>query len=858
MSDEVKIRITIEDNGSSAMKTIGVNAGDLQNAIKHVKTDIDELNTSVVNFAQTSQSIDAVAGLFNQARDAVRELSGIYSLQVEAETKLGVAMRNTMGATEADIQSIKDLCSAQQELGVIGDEVQLAGAQELATYLSQKESLEKLIPVLNDMTAQQYGLNATQESAAQIASMLGKVMEGQTSALSRYGYSFDEAQEEILKFGSESERAAVLAEVVGQSVGGMNAALGQTDAGKQKQLSNAIGDIQEQIGKVTQSIQPYIESIAEVGNYVGGFIKISQAIKTLNAAQTIASVKSVALATHMKMQALAQNLLAASGYTAAAGTTALAVATTALYAALTLGISVVITTIVTALAALNGETERYVGDTDKAKDAAKAFDNTVEESSAHIQMEIARLKGLKDGTSAAVKKVEELNSRYGDSFGYHKNAAEWYDVLVSKSQAYCQQLGYEAQAKVIASQKAAKEMELQANTDQMDRIIKSGKNSNDLEYRELSKQNTKLVDDIVKLGKQFDSCMDKARAASAEMDSATISASASMPAGDNGANAKPVETYEAGTLGDIEAKIQELQNKRKHANLETIAGINDEIAKLQEEKKALEDATNVKTVNLPEVTLSFSVDNYAEGTLGDIQQQLEKLEKMRLNALGDDLASINEQIKDLQQKSSELRGETITPEVEMSPMKRYRKVIQDVTEAHEVSIESMKGIGSTMTQLGSAVGGAAGEWLTWGGNLLSAIASAIPQILALTAAQNTQATANTASAATGAASSVASIPFVGPVLAVAAVASVLASLANLPKFANGTVAYGPTLGLFGEYAGASSNPEIVTPEKKMREVFRQESQMTVAGSGNEKLTFRIRGRDLEATRTRRSRLVKRS
>ena len=56
MSDEVKIRITIEDNGSSAMKTIGVNAGDLQNAVKQVKTDIEDLNTSVVNFAQTSQA----------------------------------------------------------------------------------------------------------------------------------------------------------------------------------------------------------------------------------------------------------------------------------------------------------------------------------------------------------------------------------------------------------------------------------------------------------------------------------------------------------------------------------------------------------------------------------------------------------------------------------------------------------------------------------------------------------------------------------------------------------------------------------------------------------------------------------
>ncbi|MCH5319881.1 MAG: hypothetical protein J1E38_09275 [Paramuribaculum sp.] len=37
-----------------------------------------------------------------------------------------MAMRNSMGTTDGQIQSIKDLCSAQQELGVIGDKVQLA------------------------------------------------------------------------------------------------------------------------------------------------------------------------------------------------------------------------------------------------------------------------------------------------------------------------------------------------------------------------------------------------------------------------------------------------------------------------------------------------------------------------------------------------------------------------------------------------------------------------------------------------------------------------------------------------------------------------------------------------------------
>ncbi|HBD63512.1 MAG TPA: hypothetical protein DC038_03650, partial [Clostridiales bacterium] len=48
-------------------------------------------------------------------------------------------------------------------------------------------------------------------------------------------------------------------------------------------------------------------------------------------------------------------------------------------------------------------------------------------------------------------------------------------------------------------------------------------------------------------------------------------------------------------------------------------------------------------------------------------------------------------------------------------------------------------------------------------------------------------------------------------------------------FANGAVLKRPTYGLMGEYAGASSNPEIVTPESLLTEIFRRE----LGSSGNQ-------------------------
>ena len=198
-----------------------------------------------------------------------------YDQQAEAEMKLAAVMRNTMSARNKEIQSVLDLCSAQQRLGVIGDEVQLAGAQELATYLTQSRTLRKLIPVMNDMVAQQYGFSASAENATNIATMLGKVMNGQVGALSRLGYSFTEAQEKILKYGNEAERAATLADVINQSVGGMNRALANTPTGRMKQLSNTLGDIKEKFGECIRLIGvlllPLLWRVADVLERIADF-----------------------------------------------------------------------------------------------------------------------------------------------------------------------------------------------------------------------------------------------------------------------------------------------------------------------------------------------------------------------------------------------------------------------------------------------------------------------------------------------------------------------------------------------------------------------------------------------------------
>lgn len=192
-------------------------------------------------------------------------------------TRLEVIMRQRMKSTDEEIASIKRLTSAQADLGIISAGVQRTGAQQLATFLYQKSSLEVLIPAMNNLVAQQRGFSAEAGDAVNVANLMGKAMMGMTSALRRVGITFTEAQEAAIKNGNEQERAAMLAQIITDNVGEMNKALAKTDAGKQKQLANEMGALKAKIGLVS-GIAPYLNVGASIANMAMGFMNVRNAV----------------------------------------------------------------------------------------------------------------------------------------------------------------------------------------------------------------------------------------------------------------------------------------------------------------------------------------------------------------------------------------------------------------------------------------------------------------------------------------------------------------------------------------------------------------------------------------------------
>lgn len=211
------------------------------NAFKTVGGKISSAGRSIT----TSVSVYGMAAIY-----AGKKLIDMSLKQSEAEQKLTEIYKSRMGVGKKAVKSTLKLASAQQKVGVVGDEVQLAGAQQLATYAQYPSTVNKLLPSLNDLLVQQKGLNGTQEDATALANLFGKAMMGQTGALKKAGISFTEEQEKVLKYGTEEEKAAMLAEVVKQNVGDMNEEFAKTDAGKIQQAKNELGDMGEQIGAI--------------------------------------------------------------------------------------------------------------------------------------------------------------------------------------------------------------------------------------------------------------------------------------------------------------------------------------------------------------------------------------------------------------------------------------------------------------------------------------------------------------------------------------------------------------------------------------------------------------------------------
>lgn len=464
MAKEVSFTIKLDDRGT--FKKVTMDAEQLGRAVRSVQDESEKAKRSVLTWAETSQAIDVLQSSIGELQGVISDLTSAYQVQLVAETQIETIMRQRMAATDEQIQSIKNLCSAQQELGVIGDEVQLSGAQQMATFLQNKRSLDVLIPAMNNLVAQQNGLNATNQDAVSIGNMMGKAMQGQVEVLQRVGITFDESQKKVLQYGTESERAAMLAKVITQNVGNMNAELAKTDAGKQKQLENTLGDIKEQMGALIQGIAPYVTMASQITITITGVVKLTTALyAAIKAFSTLTVVTEATSRAKVGMTAVVRVLTATihgeavGATTAAVATRALGVAVKSLLISTGVGIAIVaLTEAINYLMNNSDDAAKSVDNLSEAEQRAKiAHQQTVQQMASvrsEMTQNIATLKNFKGSKEQEKAMVQQMNTKYGEAMGYYSTVSQWYQALTANSKAYCNQMINEITIRNLANQAA--------------------------------------------------------------------------------------------------------------------------------------------------------------------------------------------------------------------------------------------------------------------------------------------------------------------------------------------------------------------------------------------------------------------
>lgn len=436
------IQIVIEADGKPIDAVIKSTEG-LKEAMQKAISEATKLKPSLINAA-------ASASLFQSLKSAVGSLQGIFASYTQsyeaaavANTKLTTVMQERMNATAEDVKGVKDVISAQKELGVVSGSVQVAGAQQIGTFATQASTLRTLVPAMNNLLAQQKGVNATQEDAVTVGNLFGKALQGQVNALRRVGITFSESEKKMLQHGTESQRAAILAQVITNNVGEMNQKLASTPVGKMKQLQMYIGGVKAKIGELVYETGPYLAAASQVAVLASSF------------AQLRATLGGVWVAVSNFLLATKASILALYAEAGAAGTTstAMRVLTTVKLAAVSAAkklIAVISANVwlvaAAAVAGLvyalykfstaNSESARRQAEANEAVGVAAAAASKEESK---LNALFSALNKAKQGTEAYAQAKNSIMDQYGEyirqiqkEHGEIKDLAKMYDLLREK------------------------------------------------------------------------------------------------------------------------------------------------------------------------------------------------------------------------------------------------------------------------------------------------------------------------------------------------------------------------------------------------------------------------------------------
>lgn len=321
----------------------------------------------------------------------------------------------------------------------------------------------------------------------------------------------------------------------------------------------------------------------------------------------------------------------------------------------------------------------------------------------------------------------------------------------------------------------------------------------------------------------------------------------------------PDDVDKLNNIKELQLAIDFYKKQLLNADKEELQAIDEIIAQIQNKKNAINDIgdiAHIKSItdelkNVKGYKLKVEVDKIG---LQNIQSYILKLQNILINA-GDSVSEKQrQQIKKL-----------------ILQWQKYAKVAKASTISFKKAWNAVEDIGFGIENISNLCKGGASDWQIFTGIVDSAIqifegfaevVNIIKTLAAVSkAATTTQATAAAADtvstkveamayrelAASEFMAAHADIPFVGAGIAEGFIAQMLATVGAVAAtpFANGGIVYGPTIALTGEYAGASSNPEVIAPLSKLKDIIAGKGHYVEVVGDNRTIKAVVKGQDIE-------------
>ena len=279
-----------------------------------------------------------------------------------------------------------------------------------------------------------------------------------------------------------AEKFSENVDAMANSAGTINAAyneMSSTGSATTQMLKNQLGAITDVVAGFVGGAMPILSFTSQLGITAMSITSLVKTLKALNIQQGILTLRLKAGGAAMLLFGLNASRSAAFTRVFSAALKSGAYSATAFKIALK---GLMITTVVgAAIVAVTSVIEYFVNKTNEATDktnefseAEDAYKNAAASTKVELDKEIKALGDLITAKKDTTDAVNHLNAVYGDLFGSHKTASEWYDTLTRKSQIYVKQIGYEAQAKVLATKLAEKQIELEDNYAKRRALWKAG------------------------------------------------------------------------------------------------------------------------------------------------------------------------------------------------------------------------------------------------------------------------------------------------------------------------------------------------------------------------------------------------